>query len=365
MIVVLDKNLNCVSRISWFVFCLVFVGLGSVSAKDEQPTGLLAASIGENVILFDPVSSMSTTITTGPVGWLFPAPSGIVFAPDLVHGKTTVINLRQRRSVDVIDGVTMPHFGDFKDRYYSIGESVMLMSYPERALLGRVDVTIENPWQVVVPTDGSVVLVFCRRPDIEGGARLVAVDMRSAKLSYNSPIPGDITRMEFIKKLSLVAMTDRARHIVHFVAPGSLALVASLPVGGVPVDLVAYEEGRRLAVACSAAEGGQAVLRLWKIKSKKETIEISKEHIVPLPVDPVGLAMSPSERWVAVALIDGQILVIDIKKREVITTIAGPNEAARDFIWVDPATDGPILEQWSDTKGIPAELELETWTDNS
>ena len=33
-------------------------------------------------------------LTTGPVAWLFPAPGGVLFAPDLVHGSTAVIDLR-------------------------------------------------------------------------------------------------------------------------------------------------------------------------------------------------------------------------------------------------------------------------------
>ena len=111
-----------------FVFLLVLaLGLSAVWAKKESPpVGLVAVSSGDVVVLADPAFGNTRSIQTGPVAWLFPAPGGTLFAPDLVHGKTTVVDLLSMSARDVIDGVTMPHFGSFPDRYVVLGRRLLI-----------------------------------------------------------------------------------------------------------------------------------------------------------------------------------------------------------------------------------------------
>ncbi len=43
-------------------------------AKDNPPMGMVGVSAGDVVVLVDPASGAQKSISTGPVGWLFPAP---------------------------------------------------------------------------------------------------------------------------------------------------------------------------------------------------------------------------------------------------------------------------------------------------
>jgi len=101
--------------------CVVTILMALVSvavAKDKvsPPYGVLGASVGDEVVLVSPITGHAKPLRTGPVAWLFPAPGGILFAPDLVNGKTTVIDLRSLTVRETIPGVTMPRFGSASDR---------------------------------------------------------------------------------------------------------------------------------------------------------------------------------------------------------------------------------------------------------
>ncbi len=83
----------------------LLTAVSDAKKKKEIPPGVIAASVGEVVILADPDRAWKVEFDAGTVGWLFPAPSGIVFAPDLVRGKTTVLDVRSRRVLDRFDNL--------------------------------------------------------------------------------------------------------------------------------------------------------------------------------------------------------------------------------------------------------------------
>ena len=98
------------------VVVLVILSVSPCLAKDTTSSGILAASVGNEVVLVEPNSGTLIPFETGPVGWLYPAPGGILFAPDVINNKTTVINLMSLAVVDRLEGLTMPHFAANPDR---------------------------------------------------------------------------------------------------------------------------------------------------------------------------------------------------------------------------------------------------------
>ena len=108
------------------------------SAKTTQPAGVLAASVGDSVMLVEPTSGRTITLETGPVGWLFPAPGGILFAPDVINARTSVISLIALAVVDRLDGLTMPYFSADPDRYTAITDEIVMLSYPDRAVIKTI-----------------------------------------------------------------------------------------------------------------------------------------------------------------------------------------------------------------------------------
>jgi hypothetical protein len=137
----------------------------AVQARGGPPTGVIAVSAGSRVSVVDPATGKAARFETGPVGWLYPGPGGRLFAPDLVHGKTVVIDLHRRRVVETLSGVTMPRFDrEVPDRYLEVAGDVFVFSFPERALLAKVPAKITRPWQVAVSRDWTTILVLERTP---------------------------------------------------------------------------------------------------------------------------------------------------------------------------------------------------------
>ena len=108
------------------VAAMLFVAVLPSSVEAEHaPVGLIAASSGEVVVVSDPMTGASLSFQTGPVAWLFPAPGGVVFAPDLVHGSTAVIDLRSLTTQEPLAGITMPRFGTLTDRYLVVADKLV------------------------------------------------------------------------------------------------------------------------------------------------------------------------------------------------------------------------------------------------
>ena len=331
------------------------VCLSFAKGKGNPPSGMLAVSAGDVVVLVEPSSGAQKSISTGPVGWLFPAPGGTLFAPDLVHGKTTVINLRSLAIESPIDGVTMPHFGVRADRYVVVAENILVLSYPERALMKRLEIEFEHPWQVEVHADNTVLAVLERLPDGGGDAFFSIVKLGEGKLVYRRPLSGDVRYFAFSPVLGLVALADAGGRRVLLAEPSTLLIAAEFEVSGRPVDLAFVGGGSTLAVAIEREDGG-GELAIWKVKADKDgALQRKKEWLVPLAGAPVRLASSPDGKHVAVGLSTSQLQVVVIDKPQVVELIE-LGDVPRDVVWCDPLEEGPLLPDWSDDD--PPELDF-------
>ena len=332
-----------------FVFLLVLaLGLSAVWAKKESPpVGLVAVSGGDVVVLADPAVGNTRSIQTGPVAWLFPAPGGTLFAPDLVHGKTTVVDLLSMSARDVIDGVTMPHFGSFPDRYVVLGRRLLVVSYPERALMNSFEVRFDNPWQVAVVADNTVLMVLERSPDGDSGAVMTALNLGEGKVVYRRPLAGDVRHFALSPKLGMMALADADSGQVMLADPATLTPRVAYFVNGKPVDLVFADGGGTLVVAVVREDGG-GELAVWKIKmDKKKGLQRKQERTVSLAGSPVRIAVSPDGRDVAVGLATAELQVVRVETSETVATSMLP-AAPRDVVWCDPSIKGPVLPDWSD-----------------
>jgi len=341
--------------ISAFVVVVVLAVAPTCLAKSHPPAGVLAASVGDTVVMVEAGSGLTASVDTGPVGWLYPAPGGLLFAPDVVDGRTTVIDLRTQQVSERLDGLTMPYFGESGDRYIALAGETLLVSYPQRALIARIGTEITNPWQVIIAPDDSALLVLERLPDGSTGTHISTVNLISRQPVARQPLPGDVVHMALSSKIGLLALADAAASRVRLVAPGALSPVADRPLGGRPVDIAFADDGGLMATAVAVAGDG-GVLDLATFKRNKHGLRLTKEHAVPLATAPVRLAVSPDGRYLAVALDDGAVIVLDADKKEVVARHRLPG-APRDLRWCDPTRPGPIQPEWSEDD--PAELDLE------
>jgi hypothetical protein len=334
---------------------LVLTGVvGAAQAKDPPPPpGIIAASVGEQVVLVDPDGQWSRQFETGKVGWLYPAPAGVLFAPDLIRGRTTVFDLLGQAVAARLDAVTMPHFGPQPDRYVVVLGEVMMLSYPDRAIVSRFDAAIDHPWQVIV-ISSTAVLVLDRQPDGEGGSTLIAADPISRRVVYRRRLPGDVRRMAISRELGLIAFADSGSARIRLVEPLTLAPVAEFATAGPAVDVAFLSDGKAL-VAAVETPGGAGGAHVWRLKKKKTGLRIRREAAVGLSAAPVRLAPWPGGHRVAVGLATGTIEILDLdsKKERVARRIDLPG-VPRDVVWCDPTRPGPSLPDWSDDK--PPEL---------
>ncbi len=326
---------------------LLMCCLSTVAGKDKLPIGVVAASAGDRVIMVDPTTGDSRYIPAGPVAWLFPGPGGIVFAPDLVNGKTTVLDLLSLSVKDQFPGVTMPHFGTLSDRYLVLAKRLLVMSYPERALMNSFDISFDHPWQVEVLANNSILMVLERLPDTGGEASLIAVNLGEGRLVYRRPMEGDVRHFALSVALGVMALAQAEGNQVILVDPGTLTPAAVFATNGKPVDLVFAEDDSTLVIAVERPDGGGEIL-IWKIKlDKKEGLKKKKEWTVPLAASPVRLARSPDGRHVAAGLTSGELQIVDLEDRLVVA-FTDLRAVPRDVVWCDPAIPGPLLPDWSD-----------------
>lgn len=322
------------------------------SAKKRAPVGILAASVGDSVVLVEPGGSGRTAeFDTGPVGWLFPGPGGILFAPDVINARTTVISLRSLAVVDRLDGLTMPHFGGSPDRYVAITDDVVLASYPDRAIMKRIPAKISHPWQVIVAPDDAAMLVLERLPDGSTGIHMTTVNLITRQVVYRRPLTGDIRHMSLSPQLGLLALADAASDQVYLVEPATLSLMASRPTDGRPLDVIFTSGGKILATAVESGDGA-GLLDLAQFKSGKKGLKLDKEFSIPLAAAPVRIDSSPDGAHVAIALEGGAITIIDVNTRAIVTTAELPG-TPRDLRWLDPTREGPMVPAWTDGEAPP------------
>jgi hypothetical protein len=326
---------------------VALVVAGAAQAKKDPPSGLLAASVGDAVVMLEPANGRTFAIETGPVGWLYPAPAGILFAPDVINGRTTVIDIRVPAVVERIDGLTMPHFGINPDRYLALTGDILQLSYPDRALLAKIPAEITDPWQAVVAPDGAAMIILERRPDGVGGARISAFNLQSRQLVYRRTVGRDIVRIALSPKLGLLALADPDGRTVHLGEPGTLMPVAARSTAGRPLDVVFAKGGDVLATALDVGAGAGALELAFFSASKDKGLSVRRTEIIPLGATPVRLDASPDDRHVAVALADGTVVIVDVARAEVVGSYPLPG-AARDLRWCDPTREGPLAAEWSD-----------------
>lgn len=321
--------------------------LPSSGAKDKNPMGVLAASVADEVVIVDPTSGNSLSVAAGPVAWLFPAPGGILFAPDLVDGRTTVIDLRSLTVREPIPGITMPHFGTLTDRYVVLGKQLLVMSYPDRALMNAFEIAFEHPWQAEILAGNTVLLVLERLPGGGGDVSLTAVSLDQGRLVYRRPLAGDVRHFASSVTLGVIALAEAESGRIILVDPATLMSRAVFQTTGKPVDVVFAGDGSTLVVAVEGADAGGELL-IWKLKQeKKRGLQRKRESKVPLATAPVRLASSPNGRHVAVGLMNGELQIFEIDHQVPVAT-AQLREAPRDVVWCDPSIEGPLLPDWSD-----------------
>lgn len=337
------------------VCCSVLLAAGLLGAKEEPPaSGVVAVSVEDSVLLLNPATGRLVEFETGPVGWLFEGPGGVLFAPDLVNGRTTVIDTRSAAVADRFDGITMPHFAPSGDRYAVVAGEVLLVTYPERAVITRFDADIQRPWQVEMISD-TVLLALERSPDQPGEATLDAVDMVARQVVFRHRLPGDVQGFALSLELGLLAVADASTSAVTLMAPATMTPMASLTAGG-PVRGVAFCDGPSTSLAAIAAAGDTGgELRVWVLKSGKDGIKVKKERSLPLEAAPSRLAVAPAGDRVAVALDPVGLLIVNLESLLVERTVPLPAEP-RDVVWCDPSRQGPLLPDWSDDD--PPELRL-------
>jgi hypothetical protein len=323
------------------------VYLPNAAAKDAPPVGIVVASAGDEVVMVDPTTGSSRSISSGPVAWLFPAPGGVLFAPDLVNGRTTVLDLRTLTPREPISGVTMPRFGTLSDRYVVLAKQLLVMSYPERALMNRFEISFEHPWQAAVLADNTILMVLERSPDAGSKATMTAIRLHEGRVVYRRPLAGDVRHFAPSMALGLMALAQAEGNTVILADPATLMPVATFPTAGRPVDLVFAEDGSTLVIGLELPDGGGEIL-IWKIKmDKNEGLKKKKERTVPLAAAPLRLAASPDGRHVAAGLTSGELQIVDLKGR-IPTAAANLPAAPRDVVWCDPSIPGPLLPDWSD-----------------
>lgn len=316
------------------------------AATSGPPAGMIAVSEGESVVLVAPASGETRAIPAGRVAWLFPAPGGTLFAPDLVHGTTTVIDLPSQTVRERLDGITMPRFGTMRDRYVVVAKQLLIVSYPERALLDNFEIAFDHPWQVLVAADNTVLLVLEREPTGTGDASLVAVNLSEGRLVYRYPLAGDVRRFALSSVCGVIALADAEGQVV-LADPATLAPRAVFEVPGRPMDVVFAGDGSLLVVAVGTI-GGSGELLIWKIKRLKDgTLERKKQWQLPLEGEPQRVVHSPDRRHVAVSMAEGRLQVVDVSERLLLSTIV-LSGAPRDVVWSDPFEPGPALPEWTD-----------------
>ena len=335
-------------KVHKILVCLAALLLAAlqVTAKTTPPTGVLAASVGDSVVLVEPSSGRTITLDTGPIGWLFPAPGGILFAPDVINARTMVISLISLTVVDRLDGLTMPHFAANPDRYTAITDEVVVLSYPDRAVIKTISAKIDHPWQVIMAPDGAAMMILERLPDGSTGVHMTTVNLITGQVVYRRPLTGGIRHFALSPQLGVLALADAEANQVHLVEPATLTPMADRATAGRPIDVAFAHEGKVMATAI-ATDDGAGILDLAVFKTGKKGMKINKEYSIPLGASPVRLAASPGGTYVAVALEGGSVAIVDVGKRDLIATGSLPG-TPRDLRWCDPTREGPMVATWSD-----------------
>ena len=323
-----------------------FLG-GSGAPARQLPEGIVAASVGDRVCLVDPATGELRTVETGPVAWLFPGPGGLLFAPDLVHGRTTVVDLRTRGVAQRMDKVTMPRFGAASDRYVVVAGDVLIVGWPDRALLSRIEAEIRHPWQTFISRDSRILVVFERRHSGGVTPTLWLVDLVEHRVVQRVPLEASALNVEMIPSMGLVAVASGEEGVLLRDA-ATLLPVTQVEVEGRAVDLGWSGAERLLLVGVAHGEAGS--VRRLELRTKKDRLRVKERPALELPAPVVHLALSPEGSWAGVAAASGEVTVFHVASGERVSSARLSGEP-RDLVWCDPGRPGPLLPQWSVTPG--------------
>ena len=327
------------------------VAVAGLAGAASPPSGRVAASVGDRVMVVDPGGPGAWAIDSGPIGWLFPAPGGLLYAPDLVGGRTTVVDLHTGTVVERLDGISMPRFGAFDHRYFVAAPGELLVaSYPDRVPISTIEVEVRSPWQLQLAPDDSVALILDRGPE-PGEAFLVAVDLVTRRTAYRRPLAGDVRRIALAPKLGLVALADRAGGGLRLLDPTSLGQVLLLAGGERVTDVAIWGEAG-VAATVDRGEAGGAILT-WQLKRTSSGLVVRKARALELATAGVGLAVSPDGSFLAVASADGALKVVTAGKLELVVEHRLDGEP-RHLVWCDLGPAAPLMPEWSDER--PAQL---------
>lgn len=338
----------------WGLVLVAVLTAGPAAFAGDEPVGVLAWSAGDRVGLADPLGRWVETFETGPVGWLYPAPGGVLFAPDLVDGRTSVLDLRKVAVADRFDGVMVPWFGVLEQRYYvCLPGELLIVSYPDRATIARIETDVRSPWRFVVAVDDSSALILDRAPDGSGETAMVAVDLVSRRQVYRRPLGSEVRHIALSSLLGLLAVADTDTSSVALLEPASLSVASALPVSGVPRDVGFADDGTTLIAA--VGDDVRAEVCAWQLKGEADGLRARRQRCSPLTGAPLRLAVSPDGERVAVATRDGSTSVLGVRRLKVEARLETPRDV-RDLVWEDPSRPGPPVPEWSDDR--PPELSI-------
>jgi hypothetical protein len=233
----------------------------------------------------------------------------------------------------------------------------MLLSYPDRALIARIEAEITNPWQIITAPDDAAMIVLERLPDASRGVHVTTLNLHNREVVYRHELRGDIRHMALSPQLGILALADATSGRVHLVNPGTFSPMASRSVGEQPIDVVFAGDGKTMVTAIDTGDG-LGRLDFARFKLGKKGHQLVKEQTLELTGRPVRLAMSPGGAFVAVAFDGGSIGIVDVARREIVLTHAVTG-TPRDLRWCDPNREGPMTAEWSD--GEPEEPEFGTF----
>lgn len=316
----------------------------ATAALAAEPGGVLAASCGDQVVLVDPVQGRTAAFDTGQVGWLYPAPGAVVFAPDLINAHTTVISTAPPAVLERLDGVTMPLFGSLSDRYVVAGPGrVLMVAYPGKAIISRREVDIGAPWRSLLDAEGRFLFVIEQGGSGKPGA-ITAVDAIGGSVGARAPIDGPVTDAVLVADPPTVALAGRTSPAIRLRPAETLTPALIIQAGGEVAGLATCRE--RWLVA-AVREGDQGRLQLWKLRGGRGGIRVKPKDVVQLPRAPLDVVVSPDGEWIAVAVDGPELLILQWKKDDVIlrTPLPAP---PRDVVWTDPTRPAPTWPEWSD-----------------
>lgn len=288
-------------------------------------------------------------VETGPVGWLYPAPGALLFAPDTVDGRTTVIELRSGRVAERLEGVTLPVFGQADDRYVvAVPGRVLVVSFPERVVLAEHEVGLRRPWRSRVSADGLFLYVL-ERPGEGRPAAVAVVDLLAGTLAVRKELPGDAVDMVLLEELGLVALAEPGEGAIELRSGSSLDVEARIECGGAPAAL-AFDGTRWLWAAESRGDAGG--VERWRLHRRSKGLSTRMKGSLALPGRPVRMALDPAAQWLAVAAEGDELWIVPAGVDRIARTLSLP-APPRDVVWPDLDRPGPLLPEWSDRGPAP------------